>query len=130
MFVVGALAGLALGFPAAYALLRENSGAARGGDDAKLGSLITESQQALSTSNPEHALAVLLQAVNLNPKNDAVQNNLCAALNELQHFDAAIVACTEAVLLKDDFELARNNLAWAKAARARAQATAAAPPQP
>jgi Flp pilus assembly protein TadD len=128
VFIVGVLAGLALGFPAAYALLRPTSAAA--GEEAKVASLITQSRQALDSSKPDRALALMLEAGRLNPKSEIVQNNLCVALNELEHFDAAIVACNSALLLKDDFQLARNNLAWAKSARDRAKATAAAPSKP
>jgi Flp pilus assembly protein TadD len=130
MFVVGALVGLALGFPLAYALLPADSAVARASGEAKSALLLTESQQALGSANPERALALLLEAAGLNPKNEIVQNNLCATLNELHHFDAAMVACTAAISLNEGFELARNNLAWAKAARDRAQAavTASAPP--
>jgi Flp pilus assembly protein TadD len=130
IFIVGALAGLALGFPAAYALLGRNSALTTAGDDAKSGFLITDAQQALNTSNPDRALALLLEAAALSPKNEVVQNNLCATLNELHHFDAAVVACNAALRLNSDFELARNNLAWAKQSRERVKATAAAPAQP
>jgi Flp pilus assembly protein TadD len=126
MFVVGALLGLALGFPTAYALLRDNSA----GDDTKQASLINESRHALENSKPDQALAALLEAERLNPKNETIQNNLCVALIQLQRYDAAIAACNAAIRLKDDFQLARNNLAWAKSARDRARATAAAPSKP
>jgi Flp pilus assembly protein TadD len=130
LFVVGALAGFALGAPVAYALLPADSAAATAADYAKAALLITDSQQALNTANPERALALLLEAVRISPKNEVVHNNLCATLNELHHFDAAIVACNSAILVNEDFELARNNLAWAKGQRDRAKTTAAAPARP
>jgi Flp pilus assembly protein TadD len=125
MFVVGALAGLALGFPTAYGLLRETSAVPTTDEEARLASLISAGAQALN-SDPDRALAQLLEAERLNPRNPTIQNNLCVALTALHHFDAAIVACNAAILLKDDFQLARNNLAWAKSTRDRAKATAAA----
>ena len=130
MFVVGALAGFALGLPTAYALVRENSAAATAGDYARAGQLITESQEALRASQPERALASLLEAARLHPQNEVVQNNLCAALNELHHFEAAIVACNSALSLNKDFVLAKNNLAWAQGASERAKVAAAAASKP
>jgi predicted O-linked N-acetylglucosamine transferase (SPINDLY family) len=126
LFVVGALAGLALGFPAAYALLRPNTAA----QTKKMAFLISDSQEALGSSKPERALALMLEAGRIDPESEVIQNNLCVALNLLEHFEAAIVACNAAIRLNDQFQLARNNLAWAKSARDRAKATAAAPSKP
>lgn len=130
LFVVGALSGLAMGFPAAYALTRDDSAVATAGDRARAALLITDSQEAIGASQPEHALALLLEAARLHPQNEVVQNNLCAALNELHHFEAAIVACKSALLLNKDFSLAQNNLAWAQRAPERAKVAAAAGTKP
>ena len=40
-------------------------------------------------------------------------NNIAAAYNSMSRWDEGISACQEAIRLKPDFQLARNNLAWA-----------------
>ena len=41
-------------------------------------------------------------------------SNMCAAYNQIHQPDSAILACGKALLLKPDFDLAKNNMNWAK----------------
>jgi tetratricopeptide (TPR) repeat protein len=121
----GALLGLAFGVPGGYALSQGPATALPTQvDELRLVSLINESRRALALEQPAYAVSLLRAAEALNPRNAALQNNLCAALNGLRRFDEAIAACRAALLLQPDFELARNNLAWAQAERAQAMASA------
>lgn len=117
----GVMVGFAVGIPAGYALLQGSAptfptqvGALR------VVSLINESYRAIALEQPEYALSVLRQAEEIDPKNATLQNNLCVALNGLHRYDEAILACGAALSVQPDFELARQNLAWAKLERAKA----------
>ena len=59
------------------------------------------------------------KALQLKPDYAAAWNNIAAAHNSLQEWDAGIRAADEALRLRPDFELARNNRDWAVAQRAR-----------
>jgi protein O-mannosyl-transferase len=49
-------------------------------------------------------------------------NNICAGYNKLGRYEEAAAACEQALRYKPDFELARNNLQYArKMARALAK---------
>jgi tetratricopeptide (TPR) repeat protein len=52
-------------------------------------------------------------ALKIYPGYAEAYNNIAACEIELKHYDAAIAAAQEAIRLKPDFQLARNNLAWA-----------------
>ena len=49
-------------------------------------------------------------------------NNIAAAYASLGKWDQAIAAAEAALRLKPDFQLARNNLAWAQSQKAKAAA--------
>jgi tetratricopeptide (TPR) repeat protein len=85
--------------------------------------MIEQSRQALSAAQPERALSVLREAERVDPKNASIQNNLCVAFMGLGKHDEAIAACNAAIGLQPDFQLARNNLAWAQQERAKVQNT-------
>ena len=53
------------------------------------------------------------KALELEPRNSAAYNNICAALTRLGELDRAIVACHRALELDPDFRRARANLRWA-----------------
>lgn len=53
------------------------------------------------------------RALAFDPNSATAYNNLCSAYAELRMWDRAIEAGRKALSLKPDFELARNNLAWA-----------------
>jgi 4-amino-4-deoxy-L-arabinose transferase-like glycosyltransferase len=54
------------------------------------------------------------EAVRLTPTDARAFNNLCVAYNGLHQWQAAIAACEQALKLQPDFQLARNNLDWAR----------------
>jgi tetratricopeptide (TPR) repeat protein len=65
------------------------------------------------------------RALVFDPNSAAAYNNICSAYAELRMWDKAIEAGRKALSLKPDFELARNNLAWALREKASALAAAA-----
>jgi tetratricopeptide (TPR) repeat protein len=52
-----------------------------------------------------------------NPKDAMAWNNLCVAHTLLQEYADGITTCNQAVSLKPDFQLAKNNLAWVSGER-------------
>jgi|GEM_PF-3232024 len=130
--VAGALLGLAFGFPGAYALFHSLNEdpvrKARELVDVQVSRLLSQSDQALKSGQPQRAILLLSDAQRIDSKNESIQNNLCVAYTGLGRYDDAIAACNFALLLRADFQLARNNLAWAQSERARTQTTASAAP--
>jgi tetratricopeptide (TPR) repeat protein len=57
-------------------------------------------------------------ALSINPKSAVAWNNIAAANASLHRWNDAISAAQEAVALKPDFQLAKNNLAWARSQKA------------
>ena len=55
------------------------------------------------------------ESLRLSGDNATAYNNLCTAYNGMHDWQNAIAACGEALRLKPDFQLARNNLVWAQA---------------
>ncbi len=53
-------------------------------------------------------------SLKLNANNPYAYNNICSAYNKLKEWDKAIAACDKAITLKPDFQLAKNNKAWAE----------------
>lgn len=137
----GAVGGLAIGVPVGSSLLGDNPeqpalAAARApaavapaalaavANDGKLTAMIEQSRQALNSAQPEAAISVLREAERVDPKNATIQNNLCVALIGVQKYDEAIAACNAAIGLQPDFQLARNNLAWAQSVKAQSASPA------
>jgi tetratricopeptide (TPR) repeat protein len=54
-------------------------------------------------------------AVSPRPLYPEAWNNIAAAHNSMSRWDEGIKAAEEALRLKPDYPLARNNLAWARA---------------
>jgi Flp pilus assembly protein TadD len=79
----------------------------------------------LRQDKPVESLLPLTEAARLDPKNDAVQNDLCFAHRLLGRTAEARKACERALELNPANQLARNNLAWVNG-----PASAAAPPRP
>ncbi|WP_160115279.1 tetratricopeptide repeat protein [Bryocella elongata] len=59
------------------------------------------------------SLQAATAAAKLEPGSAEAWNNIAAADASLRRWDAAIAAAQKAVALKPDFQLAKNNLAWA-----------------
>jgi tetratricopeptide (TPR) repeat protein len=94
-------------------------------------------QQRAAASHPQKALDYLNQSVVLNrggdyaasltaarhavaldPKLAEGWNNIAAADASLHRWDDAMAAAQKAIALKPDFQLAKNNLAWAASQKA------------
>jgi tetratricopeptide (TPR) repeat protein len=54
------------------------------------------------------------EVVRLQPKNATAYCNTCAAFNSIKDWNHAIESCTEALKIDSTFQLAKNNLNWAK----------------
>jgi tetratricopeptide (TPR) repeat protein len=53
-------------------------------------------------------------ALELRPNYADAWNNICAGYNKLGRYEEAAAACEQALRYKPDFELARNNLQYAR----------------
>lgn len=67
----------------------------------------------INSGVPGRAIPVLLTVVSEDKTNTVAWNNLCAANNMLKDYKDAIAACTEALRIDPNFQLAANNLKWA-----------------
>lgn len=68
----------------------------------------------INAGNPEKSIDHLKKAIALEPKNAVAYNNLGSAYNMMHRYKDGIKYCTDAVELDGTFELAKNNLNWAK----------------
>jgi protein O-mannosyl-transferase len=59
------------------------------------------------------SIAASNKALSLVPGHADAWNNIFAAYNAIKRWDDAISACNEAIEIRPDCQLARNNLAWA-----------------
>lgn len=66
----------------------------------------------------EESIAAAREALLLDNKSAEAWNNIAADEENLHHWDEAIAAATRALAAKPDFQLARNNLAWAQQQKA------------
>jgi protein O-mannosyl-transferase len=87
--------------------------------------LVNESLAHYRAHRYREAVAAARRAVTLKPGSPEAYNNIGAALNEMGLWDEAIVNLNVALRLRPDFQLARNNLAWAERQRKRAVAAPA-----
>jgi tetratricopeptide (TPR) repeat protein len=89
----------------------------------KVQTLVAKGQRSIDEGRPDQAIVEFLEADLLDPRNAVVQNNLCVANTLLRRYDDAIGTCKAALNLEPDFELAKNNLAWALSERAKSEAS-------
>lgn len=80
----------------------------------------------------QEAIVSANAAIAANPASADAYNNLAVSYLGLRQFDGAIQAAQDAIRLKPDYQLAKNNLAWiqrekAKATSAPVQATPSSP---
>ena len=59
------------------------------------------------------------EALKIAPDDASAYNNLCTAFGGLKQWTQAVIACREALRLKPDFQLARNNLDWVQSEEAK-----------
>ena len=85
--------------------------------------MVAKGQRALDEGRPDQAIGEFLRADQIDPRNAVVQNNLCVANTLLRRYDDAIGMCRAALNLEPNFQLAKNNLAWALSERAKSEAT-------
>lgn len=62
----------------------------------------------------ENCIRVSEELLKIDPNNAIAYNNICTSYNSLEEYDKAIVACGRAIELAPDFELAKNNMKFAK----------------
>jgi tetratricopeptide (TPR) repeat protein len=67
----------------------------------------------INTGQSGKAVPLLNALTATDPNNSVAWNNLCVAHTLLQEYPDAIAACNRALAAKPDFQLSKNNLAWA-----------------
>jgi Flp pilus assembly protein TadD len=64
--------------------------------------------------NKRWTIAACRAALDLRPNYAEAWNNICASYNKLGRYEEAAAACEQALRYKSDFELAHNNLQYAR----------------
>jgi Tfp pilus assembly protein PilF len=67
----------------------------------------------INTNAPEKAIPILMSLIAEDKNNATAWNNLCVAYNLQKNYKDGITACTEALRIDPQFQLAANNLKWA-----------------
>ena len=75
---------------------------------------IDQALHLIQANQPGKAVPLLEEVVASDPRNAVAWNNLCAANTMLMSYNIAIQDCGKALAIQPDFQLARNNLAWAQ----------------
>jgi tetratricopeptide (TPR) repeat protein len=75
---------------------------------------IDQALHLIQANQPGKAIPLLEEVVASDPRNAIAWNDLCAANTMLMSYNIAILACGKALAIQPDFQLARNNLAWAQ----------------
>ena len=111
----------------AYPIVRRVQGPpAGGGQNVKVlqvpkgKSLLSYSAEAFQAGRYDEAIAAAKAMLVIDPKSAEAYNNLAVSYLKLRQWDDAIKSAEEAIRLKPDFELARNNLAWIRQEQANA----------
>lgn len=81
--------------------------------------LINLSMAYINNQMPGKSVAFLKQAIVLDPKNAVAYNNLGVAYTMLEQYQNGIDACSKAIQIDSEFQLAKNNLNWAMDERAK-----------
>ena len=76
--------------------------------------LINLSIAYINNQMPSKSLSHLNRAIELNPNSVVAYNNLGVAYTMLKQYKKGIDACTKALQIDSTFQLAKNNLKWAK----------------
>jgi len=92
--------------------------------------LLNVSGEAFQAGRYEESIAASKAMLAVDPRSAEAYNNLAVAYLKLEKWDDAIRCAEEAVRLKPDFELAKNNLAWIRQEQARASGTTPPGPAP
>jgi 4-amino-4-deoxy-L-arabinose transferase-like glycosyltransferase len=75
---------------------------------------LSESLTKYNNGDFHGSMAASRHALQLHPHNAEAYNLLCAANNQLKNWQEAVTACEKALKIKPGYQLAKNNLAWAK----------------
>ncbi|WP_298548068.1 tetratricopeptide repeat protein [uncultured Aquimarina sp.] len=67
-----------------------------------------------TTRNYKDCIKVSEELLSTFPNNATAYNNICISYNNIGEWKKAIKACENALRINSDFELAKNNLEWAK----------------
>lgn len=62
----------------------------------------------------EKSIKASFEILKIDPKNADAYNNICASYNHLKKWELGATACEKAIAINPDFQLAKNNLNWAK----------------
>ncbi len=73
---------------------------------------INQSAVYLSANKFNRAIALLKDGILIHPNDANLYNNLCVAYGLKKKYTDAISACSSALRIAPDFQLAKNNLAW------------------
>lgn len=82
---------------------------------------IDQALHLIQANQPGKAVPLLEEVVASDSRNAVAWNNLCAANTMLMSYSIAIQDCGKALAIQPDFQLARNNLAWAQGEIRKAQ---------
>ena len=94
------------------------------------GSSLQVSAQLYQAGRYDEAVASTKVFIAQNPNSADGYNNLAVSYLGLRKYDDAVHAAQEAIRLKPDFQLARNNLAWILQEKAKATSQPAPAPKP
>jgi Tfp pilus assembly protein PilF len=83
-------------------------------NDSASTDLLNSSLEYINTKEPAKAKAVLARLLYAEPNSVAGWNNLCVAHMMDRELDQALDACNRALSIDPGYQLARNNLNWAK----------------
>lgn len=89
---------------------------------ASFPALLNQSLEQYRTGQFQASIASARAALKQNPRSAEAWNNIAAGYASLRQWDDAITAAQHAVALKPDFQLAKNNLAWARSEKEKARA--------
>jgi tetratricopeptide (TPR) repeat protein len=97
-------------------------------DAAVAGPALQASFEHYNAGRYREAIAAAKTALSANPNLPDAYSNMAVSYLALRKYDEGIQAAQEAIRLRPDYELAKNNLAWIQ--REKAKASAPAPPLP
>jgi len=79
-----------------------------------VGEHLNRSWQFCTAHQPWQCIAMARMALAILPTSAEAYNNIAAAYEDLGMWEEAVQAAKEAIRLKPDFQLAKNNLAWSE----------------
>ena len=87
--------------------------------DPEIRPMLEEAMRAYQTGRYTGSIAAARKVLEKHPDSAEAYNMMAAAYNSMQRWDEAIQAGLQAVNLKPDFQLARNNLMWSLAQKTK-----------